>query len=96
MPTRKDNSAHLITLYARHEPTNDPVALLYGLGHEKDVVIYEDAECTRRKARFAWHQSCRPRRGQRRVTINCYRWVLEWVLMTGSQEIRRAHEFAPS
>lgn len=69
----------LITLYARKEPTTDPVSLAHGLGHRKDTILYEDSACTRPKARFAWFLSQSPRRGQRRVTVNCWAWNLQWV-----------------
>ena len=69
----------LITLYARKEATTDTVALTHGQSHRKDTVLYEDAACTKPKARFTWFSSNSPRRGQSRVTVNCWPWNLQWV-----------------
>lgn len=69
----------LLTLFARKERTTDAVSVKHGLGHRLDTVLYEDSECTRRKARFGWFQQSCPRRGQTRVTLNCWRWALVWV-----------------
>jgi len=70
----------MIELFARREPTTDPIVLRYcGTGREfDDVVIYADADCTRPKARYAWG-SCRPDRRYRYVMLNCYRWRLVWI-----------------
>lgn len=69
----------LITLYARKEPTTDQVALAHGQVHRTDTVLYEDEACQKPKARFTWFGSTSPRRGQKRVTLNCWQWKLQWV-----------------
>lgn len=69
----------LITLYARKEPTQDPVLKAHGLGRRRDTVIYSDAACTKPKARFSALGSQCPRTGTTRVTINCFKWRLKWV-----------------
>ncbi len=69
----------LITLYARKEPTTDPILKSHGEDKRQDTVIYADRACTQLKARFSWLFSGMPRRGQKLVTLNCFRWHLEWV-----------------
>lgn len=69
----------LITLFARKEPTVDPVSIAHGLAHKQDTVLYQDRECTRRYAIWNWAYSNCPRRKQRTVMLNCYRWKLEWI-----------------
>ena len=69
----------LITLYARKEPTTDAIALSAGVRGRQDAVLYRDRECTQLAVRWPWHYSSCPRRGQRRVMLNCYRWQLEWL-----------------
>lgn len=69
----------LITVYARKEPTTDSVSIAHGQGDRLDTVIYQDRTCTQRKARFGWFQSSNPRRGQKTVTINRWRWAVEWL-----------------
>ena len=74
----------LITLYARKEPTADSVSRAHGLGDKQDVVLYADKECTRQKARWPWHLSNCPTRRNKFVTLNCWRWKLEWLPMAAS------------
>lgn len=69
----------MLTLYARKEPTRDTVSIAHGLARRQDTVLYRDAACTDRAAVFGWYQSSCPRRGQRRVTFNCWNWNLQWV-----------------
>ena len=69
----------MITLFARKEPTVDKDSVVRGEGGKKDTVIYRDKECTQLVARWPWYYSNCPRRNQRVVTINCYRWSLSWV-----------------
>lgn len=74
----------LITLFAREEPTCDPVVRDYGPRGAKDTVFYTDEACTKVYARWSWAVRCRPVR-RRAVTLNCYRWALSWVpLATGA------------
>lgn len=70
---------NLLTLYAKKEPTTDSVSVAFGLKKKLDTVIYKDRACTETYARWPWHYSSCPRRGQKRVTLNCWRWNLEWV-----------------
>jgi hypothetical protein len=71
-----------LTLYARHEPTTDPVCLHYcppaQLPALRDVALYRDPQATKQIARFSAFQT-RPARHSRYVRINCYRWNLVWI-----------------
>lgn len=70
----------LLTLYVRREKTTDEVAIAWRVGHRKnDTVFYKDALCTVPFARKPWYQSGHPRRNSREVTLNCFRWSLQWV-----------------
>lgn len=68
----------LLTLFARKEPTTDPVSLRWGPKGKKDTVVYQDEACTQFVARYHWYQSSCPRRGQKRTTLNCWDWALTW------------------
>ncbi|MBN3760884.1 hypothetical protein [Burkholderia sp. Ac-20365] len=69
----------LITVFARREHTNDAVLLQHHPQTRKqDIVIYRNRECTDLMARIPWHSSNRPRKSSRRITLNCWRWKLEW------------------
>jgi hypothetical protein len=68
----------LLTVFARREPTTDPVALAHGCARKNDTVFYSDALCTQAMARKPWYQSGHPRRNSREVTLNCWRWQLQW------------------
>ena len=70
---------NLLTLFAKKEPTSDSVSISRGLSSRKDTVLYRDKECTELAARWPWYYSSCPRRSQRRVTLNCYRWNLLWL-----------------
>lgn len=79
MPKNREMAGfELINLYARKEPTKDSASIFLGLGQKKDTVLYRDPECTIVAARWPWHYSNCPRRGQKRVTLNCFRWNLVW------------------
>lgn len=69
----------LLPVFTRREPTTDSVALAHGLANKKDTVFYRDALCTDVMARKPWYQSGHPRRNSREVTLNCYRWQVQWV-----------------
>lgn len=70
----------LLTLYLRREPTIDSVWAAYGDGRRKwDVVAYRDAGATTPAGRFLWFSVTRPRRGARRMTLNCWRWNVVWL-----------------
>ena len=64
---------HMITVYARKEPSKD------GSRGRSDVQIYRDAACTTPFARFSWWCSNKPDRRFKRVTLNCYRWLIHWL-----------------
>lgn len=76
----------MITVYAKREPTtdpilNDPTADLM-LNHPKgkqDVQIYRDRECKTPFVRFLWWQKSKPDRRYRYITLNCYKWRLRWI-----------------
>lgn len=72
-------SCNLLTLYARREPTRCTLLQQHGLGRMHDTVVYADQECTQPKARFAPLIGNPPRRGQKRITLNCFRWALSWM-----------------
>lgn len=69
----------LLTLYGRQEPTTDAVSVAHGCGHQKDVALYKDAQCTKPVARYGWYLSNKPTKRQKAVMHNCYRWRLQWV-----------------
>jgi hypothetical protein len=71
-------------VYARHEPTDDSVAIQHldakTLAMCKDVIIYHDRKCRRFYANFPWfYNPSKPTRRNRYVTINCFRYRLVWV-----------------
>lgn len=69
----------MITLYARQEPTNDPIIRThFPESKRRDTVIYWDRQCTRPKARIPWHHKGRPI-SRKIVTLNCYQWRLHWL-----------------
>lgn len=71
---------NLFTLYARREPSTDPVLKTYAPGSKRnDVVFYRDAACTRPYGRWAWHVSPAPNRRRRSIVLNCFRWAVVWV-----------------
>ncbi len=67
-----------LAVYARREPTADPVSLQHGCAHKMDTVFYRDPDCKQFLARKPWHYSGHPRKNSREVTLNCYRWQLKW------------------
>lgn len=68
----------LLTLYAKKEPTTDPVSIMHGHAARQDTVLYRDTACTQVAARWPWHLSNCPSRRQKRVMFNCYQWNLTW------------------
>jgi len=76
--------ANQFTVYARHEPTTDSVAIQYldarTLATCKDVVVYHDRHCRSFFATFPWHYyKSKPTRQNRYVILNCFRYRLIWV-----------------
>ena len=72
------------TLFARLEPTTDPVSLAVFPEAERkrlkmmDTAIYADAAMTNRLVLFSWHRSDRPDRRRRMLVLNCACYRLEW------------------
>ena len=71
----------MITLYAKKEPTIDPVSIHHGV-KEMDTVLYRDTAHTDEKARIPWHHSNCPDRRYKYVMLNCYRWRISWTNTT--------------
>ena len=75
-------TSQLLTLFARYEPTTDPVARAYlpaqQLDKARDVQIYRDDACTQPAARYRFG-STRPTRSSRTVMHNCFRYALTWL-----------------
>lgn len=69
--------------YLRKEPTNDEMKQYSGfksfLETKKDVVVYNDENCTEEYARFPWHYKDKPTRRNKYVNINGYRWHVIWL-----------------
>lgn len=76
------SSEKLLTVYARKEPTTDPLTMHMGPRQKQDTVFYKDQECTRLIARKPWYQTGHPRKNTRSVVLNCYNWNLVWVAAT--------------
>lgn len=69
-----------LTLYARKEPSTDEILKRYAPNAKKfDVVIYSDAQAQRTKCVFSLYLSNKPTRRNKYVTINCFRYKLEWI-----------------
>lgn len=67
----------LLTLYARKEPSRDPLSRQHNLDTQ-DVIFYKDAACTQFYARWTWDRSP-PRRNSKKVILNCWTWALKWL-----------------
>lgn len=67
-----------LTLYARKEPTTDPVSVGLRLARF-DTVAYADRQCTKPMARWTWHLSNCPRKLQPSAFVNSARFNLEWL-----------------
>jgi hypothetical protein len=77
-----NKSLHLIRVFARYEPTTDPIAISNlgraELARARDVAIYQDAATTRCIARFGCDRK-RPNPLTKSITLNCWRWAIEWL-----------------
>ena len=75
-------TSHLLTLFARYEPTTDPVCKAYlpaaQLKSARDVQLYRDNACTQPAARYGYGMT-RPTRSSRTVMHNCFRFALTWL-----------------
>lgn len=69
----------LLPVFVRKEQTTDPYAKFNGLHDKMDTVIYRDAECKHVFVRYPWYRSDAPRRGKKRITLNCWPWDLQWL-----------------
>lgn len=70
--------------YIRKEPTNDEMRQYKNwrpfLDTKRDVVVYNDENCTDEYARFPWHyKESKPTRKNKYVIINGYRWSVVWL-----------------
>lgn len=66
----------LIPVIAKIEPSTDEFILKHSPGSKKfDVQIYRMDG--RPFARFMWYQR-KPRKNQKTVMLNCYKWQLIW------------------
>jgi len=71
------------TLYARKEPSTDEILLKYAPHAKKfDVSIYSNNQGRGKICTFRWDLSNKPTRRNRYVTINCYKYKLEWLTET--------------
>jgi hypothetical protein len=67
------------TIYARREPSTDWYLAKYAPSAKKmDVQTYKDQEAIKLFGRFMWYQNP-PRRGTKKLTLNCYRWNVVWL-----------------
>ena len=75
-------SLYLIRVFARYEPTTDPIAVSNlgraEIARARDVAIYRDAAATRCIARFGCDRK-RPNVLTKSITLNCWRWAIEWL-----------------
>lgn len=80
MSNHKTKKIELTTLYARKEPTTDSIWHKYGKGKvPKDVVLYQDGEATEKATIYPWYYSNKPRRNQKTIIHNCWRFKLKWL-----------------
>lgn len=70
----------MLTVYARKEPTTDEVTLKYAPEQKRfDVQVYKDKAGKMPFARFMWHYKSIPTKRNKYVTINCFKWAIEWI-----------------
>lgn len=76
----------LITVFARVEPTRDPAVLALARARgsrsplrQTDVAIYKDKDCTKDFGRYPPCASSRPRKNTKVVSLNCFKWRVEWL-----------------
>jgi hypothetical protein len=69
----------MLMLYAQKRPTVDPVSKAHGLEGKLDIALFYEQDCGKPAAIWPWFQSNCPRKGQKKVTLNCFRWNLVWV-----------------
>ena len=70
----------MLTVYARKEPTTDATTLKYAPNEKHfDIQIYKDKAATIPYARFPWHYKDKPTKRNKHITVNCFKWKLEWI-----------------
>jgi hypothetical protein len=72
----------LKTLYAKAVPTKDDVILKLdpvAAKKKRDIEIYSDPEGKELKATFRWDKSNKPRKNTKVITLNSWKWKLEWI-----------------
>lgn len=69
----------MLPVYVRREPTVAPLSLAHGCAHKRDTVFYRDPQGKEVLARKPWYQSGHPRRNSKQVTLNCFRWAVQWL-----------------
>jgi hypothetical protein len=68
----------MITLYARQEPSKDPILLEYAPKTKRyDTVFYRDPDC--KDLYCIWEWDKRPPRSRKTVTLNCCTYAVEWL-----------------
>lgn len=69
-----------LTIYARKEPSTDEILLKYAPNQKEfDVAIYSDKLAQHKKCVIRWDLSSKPTRRNKWLTINCFRYRLEWI-----------------
>ena len=61
----------LLTVYCRKVENTPPRSF--------SVEVYRDKEMTRKFVDFAWWQTSRPDKRNKFITLNCYKWRIEWL-----------------
>ena len=92
MELRDMSNARDFVVYARREPTTDSAtrdaykaggktgeALEKAVASHFDVQVYHDKEGTKPFGRFPWDRSNKPTRRNKWLTLNCFRYRLEWI-----------------
>jgi len=62
---------NLLPMYLRKEPSAEKGRF--------DVQAYRDSELTIKAGRWQWWNSKPPRKGCKKVMLNCYYWRAVWV-----------------
>ena len=69
----------LLPIYVSREPTTDDVVKRYCPNARKFDVVGRMTPDGPVRVRWYWHQSLRPRRSQRTLMFNCWRWEAVWL-----------------
>jgi hypothetical protein len=75
----KQRIAGLLPIYLSRVPTADDVLKKYFPRARKFDVVGRMTPDGPLRVRWSWDQSLRPRRSQRTVMLNCYRWEAVWL-----------------